>query len=163
MVFESGKKYRLRLVNSAVDGHFQFSVDGHNFTVIANDLVPIVPYEAESLLISIGQRYDIIIEANADSGGDYWLRSGWVTSCAGNLNAADITGIVRYDSSSTADPTTTSITVGNNCGDEPMASLIPHLALDVGVYEEITEANLGVVFGAVVSDVRGRKHSLFPE
>jgi hypothetical protein len=163
MVFESGKKYRLRLVNSAVDGHFQFSVDGHNFTVIANDLVPIVPYETESLLISIGQRYDIIIEANADSGGDYWLRSGWVTSCAGNLNAADITGIVRYDSSSTADPTTTSITVGNNCGDEPMASLIPHLALDVGVYEEITEANLGVVFGAVVSDVRGRKHSLFPE
>jgi FtsP/CotA-like multicopper oxidase with cupredoxin domain len=70
-VFEAGKKYRMRLVNSAVDGHFQFSIDGHNFQVIANDLVPIVPYTTDNLLISIGQRYDIIVEANATP-GNYW-------------------------------------------------------------------------------------------
>lgn len=74
-IFESGKKYRIRLINVAVDGHFQFSIDGHSVTVIANDLVPIVPYETESVLIAAGQRYDLIVEADADP-GDYWLRAG---------------------------------------------------------------------------------------
>jgi FtsP/CotA-like multicopper oxidase with cupredoxin domain len=49
-VFESGKKYRMRLANSAIDGHFQFSIDGHEFQVIAADLVPIVPYTTEIFL-----------------------------------------------------------------------------------------------------------------
>lgn len=133
-VFEAGKKYRIRLINSAVDGHFQFSIDGHNLTVIANDLVPIVPFTTDSLLISIGQRYDVIVEA-AQSSGNYWLRSGWVTGCSTNTNAANITGIVRYDSSSTADPTSVStVTVSTSCGDEPVASLVPHLSMDVGTF-----------------------------
>jgi FtsP/CotA-like multicopper oxidase with cupredoxin domain len=32
--FVSGTKYRIRLINVAVDGHFQFSIDGHNLTVV---------------------------------------------------------------------------------------------------------------------------------
>jgi len=116
-VFEAGKKYRIRLINSAVDGHFQFSIDGHSLTVIGNDLVPLVPYETDSVVISMGQRYDVIVEANADT-ADYWMRGGWISACQTNSNPDEITGIVRYDSSSTADPTTTSeVTVGSNCGD----------------------------------------------
>ena len=146
-VFESGKKYRLRLLNSAIEAHFQFSVDGHNFTVIANDLVPIVPYETDNLLISIGQRYDIIIEANA-AVGNYWLRSGWQSACINNDNAANITGIIRYDSSSTADPTTTSTIVdSDSCGDEDVSNLVPYLAMNVGNYSEVTEEALSFVFG----------------
>jgi FtsP/CotA-like multicopper oxidase with cupredoxin domain len=49
LVFEPGKKYRLRLINAAVEGHFQFTIDNHNLTVIANDLVPIVPYTPDSV------------------------------------------------------------------------------------------------------------------
>jgi hypothetical protein len=147
-VFEAGKKYRLRLVNSAVDGHFQFSIDGHSLTVIANDLVPIVPFTTDSLLISIGQRYDVIVEATQAS-GDYWLRSGWVTACSTNANAANITGIVRYDNSSTADPTSTStVTASTSCGDEPVASLVPHLAMDVGTFatSAVNEGSLSFAF-----------------
>ncbi len=55
-VFESDKKYLIRLINVAVDGQFQFSIDGHNLTVIATDLVPIEPYNTSSVLVSIGQR-----------------------------------------------------------------------------------------------------------
>ncbi len=79
-VFETGKKYLIRLVNVAVEGHFQFSIDGHKLKVIANDFVPIVPYDTDSVIVSIGQRYDVIVEANA-SPGDYWMRGGWVTAC----------------------------------------------------------------------------------
>ncbi len=146
--FVSGTKYRIRLVNSATDGHFEFSIDGHNFTVIGMDLVPIVPYAAESVVITMGQRYDLIVEANADV-GDYWMRANWITACSTNDNPTEITGIVRYDSASTADPTTTGITVGTNCGDEPLASLVPYLAMDVGNYtdSDITQEELSFAFG----------------
>lgn len=131
-VFEAGQKYLFRVINAATDGHFQFSIDGHSLTVISNDLVPIVPYTTDAVSVGIGQRYDIIVEASAAS-GDYWLRGQWVTACSNNGNPNGITGIIRYDSSSTADPTTTStVTTAETCGDEPAASLVPYLSLDVG-------------------------------
>ncbi|PQE11037.1 putative Laccase-2 protein [Rutstroemia sp. NJR-2017a BVV2] len=142
--FVSGTKYLLRLINVAVDGHFEFAIDGHKLTVVATDLVPIVPYETDTLLISIGQRYDVIVEANQPS-GDYWLRGNWGTACSTNDNAANMTGIVRYDSSSTADPTSTPSTVRGTCADEPVASLVPHLKLDVGNYS-IVEEGLSFAF-----------------
>ena len=148
-VFESGKKYRIRVINTAVDAHFQFSIDGHNLTVISSDLVPIVPYQTESVLITIGQRYDVIVEANAPV-GDYWLRSGYL--CSANGNPTNITGIVRYNSSSNADPTTTAVTAIIACGDEPLASLVPYLAMNVGnfsdnaILEEALTSTSGSVF-----------------
>ncbi|KAK3393518.1 lcc2, laccase [Podospora didyma] len=141
-VFEAGKKYRLRLVNVAIDGVFHFSIDGHTLTVIANDLVPIVPYTTDGIQITIGQRYDVIVEANA-APGDYWLRGGWVSACNGLPTSDGITGIIRYDNSSTADPTSTStVVVGTSCDDEPAASLVPHLALDVTNMPVITTEDL---------------------
>ncbi|KAK4235140.1 laccase-2 [Achaetomium macrosporum] len=130
-VFESGKKYLLRLINAGTDAVFQFSIDGHNLTVIAHDLVPIVPYTTDSVQITIGQRYDVIVEANADS-GNYWIRGGWISNCAPNENPANITGIVRYDASSTTDPDSSStVTASTSCLGEPLESAVPHLSLDV--------------------------------
>jgi FtsP/CotA-like multicopper oxidase with cupredoxin domain len=133
--FSEGTSYRLRLVNTAIDGYIRFAVDNHTLTVIANDLVPIVPYEADSIIIGIGQRYDVVINATQTS-GDYWMRAIWQTSCSNNTAGwvNDILAIVRYDSSSTADPTTTNDAVNSAsaCQDEPYASLVPHLALAVG-------------------------------
>ncbi|TVY92286.1 Laccase [Lachnellula willkommii] len=144
--FEAGKKYRFRIVNSAVDGHFQFSIDGHNFTVMGNDLVPIVPFSTDSLLVSIGQRYDIVVDANAES-GDYWLRAGWISTCSTNSDPDNITGIIRYDASSTADPTTNSTVVASiSCGDEPTASLVPHLSIDVGNFSSVNQEDLSFGF-----------------
>src|SRR5690606_20168987 len=99
--FEANKTYLIRLVNVAVDGAFQFSIDGHSLKVVAHDLVPITPYDTDSVQIAIGQRYDVIVTANATP-GNYWLRSGWNLNCANNGNAAGITGIVRYDAEDTA-------------------------------------------------------------
>ncbi|CAG8949270.1 hypothetical protein HYFRA_00004895 [Hymenoscyphus fraxineus] len=147
-VFEPGRRYRYRLLNSALDSHFLFSIDGHNFQVIGMDLVPIVPYTTDSISIAIGQRYDIIVTANATP-GDYWLRAGLVEACGANANAANITGIIRYDASSTADPTTTSsVTRVGECGDEPVANLVPHVRMDVGAYNAsaVDQEELGFVF-----------------
>lgn len=45
--FQRGKKHLLRIVNSGASAFQTFSVDGHNLTVIANDFVPIVPYQTQ--------------------------------------------------------------------------------------------------------------------
>ena len=39
--FESGKKYRLRLINAGAEGVQKFSIDGHKITVIANGTTPL--------------------------------------------------------------------------------------------------------------------------
>nr|CAM12502.1 laccase precursor [Helotiaceae sp. UHH 1-13-18-4] len=148
--FISGTKYRIRLVNAAVDGHFQFSIDGHSLTVIGADLVPLIPYTTDSIVVSMGQRYDVIVEANADV-ADYWLRAQWITACSTNDNPDGITGIIRYDSTSTSDPTTTTtVTESTNCGDEPYASLVPYLSMDVGSYtaSSVAEQTLSFAFGS---------------
>jgi FtsP/CotA-like multicopper oxidase with cupredoxin domain len=53
--FVSGTSYRIRLVNSAIDSFFKFSIDNHTFTVIENDWVPIEPYTTDVISIGIGE------------------------------------------------------------------------------------------------------------
>lgn len=117
---------------------------------MANDLVPIVPYTTDVLSIGIGQRYDIVVTANQDS-GDFWMRSIPQTACSTNSNTDDIKGIVRYDSTSTADPTSSAYTFDDNCDDEAMTSLVPYYPLDVSAAaltntEDVTVALTNGVF-----------------
>jgi FtsP/CotA-like multicopper oxidase with cupredoxin domain len=59
--FQSGKKYRLRLINTSAEGIQKFTIDGHNFTVIANDFVPIKPYSTNVITLGVAQRSDIVV------------------------------------------------------------------------------------------------------
>ncbi|KAL4878340.1 multicopper oxidase-domain-containing protein [Aspergillus karnatakaensis] len=138
---ERGKKYLLRLIDSSVDGWMKFNIDGHRLTVVAADFVPIVPYETEAVILTSGQRYDVIFEASADEDvGGYWMRAIFQTACNGlEIENADIRGIVRYagakkgGETSTSDPTTTQWeSITNSCGDEPYDKLVPWVRKTVG-------------------------------
>ncbi|OJD30710.1 multicopper oxidase [Diplodia corticola] len=123
----SGSSYRLRLVNTAIDTHFKFMIDNHTLTVIAMDFVPIEPYQTEYLDINMGQRYDVVITADQEE-KDYWIRAIPQAACSSNANVDNIRAILRYDSSSTAEPTTAAYTdFVDECVDEPYASLVPAL------------------------------------
>lgn len=75
------------------------------------------------------------------------MRAGWITACSTNQNPENITGIVRYDSNSTAEPTTTSsVVTTSSCGDEPIESLVPYLAMNVGNFSQTTEEDLSFQF-----------------
>lgn len=135
VTFEPGKKYLLRLIGAQIDGYFKFSIDGHKFTVIANDFVPIVPYQTDNVIIVSGQRYDIVVEANQVI-GNYWMRAIYQTACNqnNNKNKDNIRGIIRYVGADTsADPTTNQWSdITNSCNDEPYEKLVPWLKVDVG-------------------------------
>jgi FtsP/CotA-like multicopper oxidase with cupredoxin domain len=151
--FVPGKKYLFQLVNTAIQSTFKFYIDGHKFTVIAADFVPIEPYETTVLSINIGQRYEIIVEADQEV-GDYFLRFDNQNACATTTNSDDIRGIIHYAGSSGGTPTSTAHTyprkdngVGGilgTCEDEPLASLVPILKKTVSSPHQTVQHDVAV-------------------
>ncbi|KAI5778350.1 multicopper oxidase-domain-containing protein [Geopyxis carbonaria] len=134
--FQTGVRYLLRLINTSIDTTFIFSIDHHNVTMISSDFVPIHPYSNSSVLVGIGQRYHVIVEAspsNPTADGNYWIRTTPATGCNG-LNKAsgpvkelEKTGIVRYNPYSTALPNSDRNDFDEKCSDETYSSLKPIL------------------------------------
>jgi hypothetical protein len=105
--------------------------------------VPIHPYGSKSVLVGIGQRYHVIVTANPEpdeyplpDDGNYWIRT-WKADCF-NFDSSSLgpyyeqTGILRYNASSQADPTSNASKPDTTCSDEPYASLQPYLPWNVG-------------------------------
>lgn len=138
--FTDGTRYRIRLVNTAADTHFKFTIDGHTMEVISADFVPIVPYTADTISIGMGQRYDVVVTANATA-GNYWMRAIAQGACSNNANLDNIRGIIRYDAESTDDPVSDSWDDAyvNECVDEESSLMVPYVALpasDVATYTQ---------------------------
>ena len=96
--FKTGQKHRLRLINAGAEGIQKFSIDDHKMTVMANDFVPIQPYETEIVTLGIGQRSDVIVEANGDPKSAYWMRST-ISNCS-QTNQSDAQAIIYYPEAS---------------------------------------------------------------
>lgn len=142
-VGQKAKKYLLRIINTSFDSTFIFSIDHHNLTVISADFVPIHPYSQTSVLVGIGQRYNVIVEANPvlyddglplPSDNNFWIRT-YVATCF-QFGAGDPgyekTGILRYDDSSNAFPSSKPWPIiPKACSDEEAYNLVPILPWNV--------------------------------
>ncbi|KAF4817392.1 Laccase [Colletotrichum siamense] len=126
-------RYLLRLINTAFDNAFVFSIDNHWLTVVEADFVPVKPFVTNSIFLAIGQRYNVIVEAvpEPDTSNDsynpvpedrnFWIRTYGMdgsslfkffqpqppTDRPVDMQNYMKTGILRYDKTSTADPTST--------------------------------------------------------
>ena len=105
-------------------------IDNHTMEVIAADFVPIHPYNTTQLSIGMGQRYDVIVTAKQLNSGNFWLRAIPQEACSETDALNNIKGIIRYDNSSTADPTTSAWTYTDSCADESSSDLIPYVAIN---------------------------------
>ncbi|KAK8929104.1 hypothetical protein H634G_03373 [Metarhizium anisopliae BRIP 53293] len=142
--FTSGRSYRLRLLNAAIDTHWKFSIDNHTMTVIAADLVPIKPFTATVLNIGIAQRYDVIVTADQASIADnFWMRAIPQAACSDNESSDNIRGIVYYGDSP-ATPTTTGYNYTDGCDDET-ANLAPYVSKSVSDanWNDLEQATVG--------------------
>lgn len=78
VTFKPGKRYLMRIINTAFETGFTFSIDNHVFKVVETDPVPIEPSkEIDSIVFHIGQRYNIVVQAKAESeigDGNFWIR-----------------------------------------------------------------------------------------
>ncbi|MEV5837657.1 multicopper oxidase family protein [Nocardia sp. NPDC052112] len=57
-----GQRMRLRIINAGADTPFRVAVGGHRMRVTHSDGYPVQPVTASSLLIGMGERYDVIID-----------------------------------------------------------------------------------------------------
>ncbi|KAF2123461.1 multicopper oxidase [Dothidotthia symphoricarpi CBS 119687] len=134
-----GKTHRLRLINSGINNFVHVALDGHDFTVIAADFIPIVPYKTSSIVIAVGQRYDVIIDAKAEV-GNYWMRFGTGGDCDGpQANTGNIQSIFRYDGAPMVNPNSTAETaLPTGCYDE--TEVVPYVKTTVpqNAPEELT-------------------------
>lgn len=50
-----GKKHKIGFVNVGINNYLHISLDGHPFTVVSSDFVPVKPYTTTSLSLSVGK------------------------------------------------------------------------------------------------------------
>ncbi|KAL8929073.1 MAG: hypothetical protein Q9172_000616 [Xanthocarpia lactea] len=136
--FKRGRKYLLRLINTSVATTFVFAIDNHKITVMSSDFVPIHPYVTDHVVVGIGQRYHVVVEANPKNPDGtpnhseaFWMRTIPSPGCesfqeGGTPNGRQ--GIVYYKQGSTAYPLTAPGNYSLACRDEPFEKLRPVLA-----------------------------------
>ncbi len=59
-----GQRVRMRLMNPSADTVFRVAVAGHRLTVTHADGQPVEPVTVDVVRIGIGERYDVVLEAN---------------------------------------------------------------------------------------------------
>jgi FtsP/CotA-like multicopper oxidase with cupredoxin domain len=58
-----GRRIRLRIINAGSDTAYRFAVGGHRLTVTHTDGFPVDPREVDTLILGMGERYDVVITA----------------------------------------------------------------------------------------------------
>lgn len=177
------KRYLLRLINTSFETTFVFSIDHHKLQIVGADFVPIHPYWNSSVLIGIGQRYHVIVEADpyhyCDKGvepcvpqevkdNNFWIRT-WRAKCFGFATPSpgyEMAGILRYNPNDTRLPITqswmhghSSLPVSLDCSDETYTSLVPWRPWKVGPPANSKQGSIGEDF---VVQFKGGQSTVFP-
>lgn len=79
LTFTPGKRHRLRFINPSAEHHYQVSIVNHGMTIISTDFVPVQPLKTDNIFLGVGQRIDVIVEANQKS-SNYWLNATMYSS-----------------------------------------------------------------------------------
>jgi FtsP/CotA-like multicopper oxidase with cupredoxin domain len=58
-----GQRIRIRIINAGADTAFRVALAGHRMTVTHTDGFPVVPTDVDALLLGMGERYDVIVNA----------------------------------------------------------------------------------------------------
>lgn len=60
-----GDRIRIRLINAGGDTAFRVALGGHTMTVTHSDGYPVEPSRVDSVLIGMGERYDVVVTAGS--------------------------------------------------------------------------------------------------
>lgn len=100
-----GKRIRFRIINAGGDTAYRFAVGGHRLTVTHTDGFPVEPVEADTLILGMGERYDVVVtaadgafpimavpEGKQDPAGMAVLRTGAGDAPEPGVRPAELTG-----------------------------------------------------------------------
>ncbi|ORY59529.1 Cupredoxin [Pseudomassariella vexata] len=127
--FTTNKKIRLRLINPSVVAVEKVSIDGHQMTVIANDFVPVQPYQTDVVTLAPGQRTDVVIQGLKDPKGTYWLRAYKSPNCSPSQpNSLEAKAAIFYEKADrTQQPNSQAGVNAYNkyCGNDELTKTVP--------------------------------------
>jgi hypothetical protein len=139
-----GKRHRLRIVNPSAENHFILSLANHDMTIIAVDFIPVQAQTVQSLFVSIGQRFDVTIDASK-AVDNYWFNATFVTTgaCGTSVNTKPA-AIFRYQGAPARNPTNPgTVATMDRC--EDILNLTPVVRRNVNVNFNANASNtLGV-------------------
>jgi FtsP/CotA-like multicopper oxidase with cupredoxin domain len=100
-----GQRIRFRLINAGSDTAYRFAVGGHRLTVTHADGYPVQPVEVDTVLLGMGERYDVVVtagdgafpivaspEGKGDPAGQALLRTAGGTAPAVGARPAELDG-----------------------------------------------------------------------
>ncbi|MCJ1313936.1 hypothetical protein MMC25_007616 [Agyrium rufum] len=149
--FQTGKTHRLRLINAGAEGLQRFSIDGHVMTVIANDFVPIVPYNTKVVTLAVGQRTDVIVSAVGKPTDAFWMRANTSSICSASLQPYALAAIYYDKASSSAAPKSSAWPyIEVNCNNDPLSKTVPFYPLTPPAKPAVTQ-NIDVTLGVNAS------------
>jgi laccase len=108
---EQGKTYLLRVINAAMSNEFFFAVAGHNVTVVGTDASYTKAYGNEFIMITPGQTFDLLLEANQFLNSSspyryYIVATPFFDGSTAIVRDASVTvAILEYKTNSTMPPT----------------------------------------------------------
>ena len=127
--FQSGKTHRLRLINAGGEAIQKFTIDNHTMTVIANDFVPVKPYQTNVVTLGVAQRTDVLVTANGKPTDAVFMRSDIPAFPCSLPTQAHALAAIYYEKAdtsktpnSTATPYDTTI-----CANDPLTKTVPLL------------------------------------
>ena len=67
-------RIRFRIINASSTYAFRFAIDEHKLSVIATDGALTRPLDVNNLIIDVGERYDVVVNADRPA-ANYWIRA----------------------------------------------------------------------------------------
>ncbi|KKF96573.1 Laccase [Ceratocystis platani] len=125
-----GKTHRLRLINPSVDAEMILTMENHNFTIVAIDFVPVTPRTVNQVFLAIGQRLDVIINADQEV-GNYWFNMTFPDNGLCGSSTIDFpAAIVRYEGAEEVNPTGSG-TAPTDLACQDLIDFVPHISVTV--------------------------------
>ncbi|KAF6232202.1 hypothetical protein HO173_009585 [Letharia columbiana] len=125
--FHSGKRHRLRLINSGAEGIQRFTIDGHKMRVIANDFVPVEPYTTDMVTLGVGQRTDVIVQGTGPPNSTFWMRSDLSPTCDTASHPYALAAIYYEHADTNSVPNTTATPYDDSkCGNDDLSLTTPY-------------------------------------
>ncbi|KAL8730100.1 MAG: hypothetical protein Q9166_004299 [cf. Caloplaca sp. 2 TL-2023] len=118
--FTSGKTHRLRLINAGAEGMQRFTIDNHTMKVIAQDFVPVQPFDTKVVTLGIGQRTDVIVKANMKPDSAVFMRANISCSTANQPNALAAIYYEKADRTKTP-KSTAQVYDDSKCGNDDLS------------------------------------------
>ena len=146
--FTAGQTYRIRLINAAAEATLKFSIDEHEMTIIANDFVPVQPYNTSVVTLGVGQRTDVIVKATGNNGSSYYMRSKANSTCS-TVSVTEVDAVIFYPgANTTALPTSTpqNVTWDATCQNDPIGFTHPYKPLPAATANIVTQ-KINITFG----------------